>query len=68
MTIVGVSKIAMRDRLKSALAAVSIVPDDHLDEVNQLVLGDPLHCFQPIATEAAGDLDTSARVLEGLKQ
>lgn len=64
---IGVRKVTLRDRLESSLGAVAIVPNHHFNQVNKLMLGDPLHRFQSIPAPAAGNLYRPIDVLEGLE-
>tara|TARA_Y100000385_G_C13071123_1_gene629120 strand:+ start:1611 stop:2060 length:450 start_codon:yes stop_codon:yes gene_type:complete len=68
VTIVSVAEITLCNRLKACFTAVAIIPDEHLDEMYELVLGNSLHCFESIFADTTGDFSRATLILEGLEQ
>jgi len=66
--VLGMTKEAAGDTLKTRRSTTTVIPDQHLNQVDQFMLHDPLQSLQAIAAHESGDAYWTLEVIECLKQ
>jgi len=67
MAVFGMAEHVSSDRLESIGGTIAVNPGQHLAEMDQFVLHNPLHRSQPIGAVVAADSNGIARLSERLK-